>query len=116
MVFTIRKRITGTSTLYEVFKGDLKIGQRKCVTNRNYVACIVRTYSALNVHDKSIIDRHEVFSTWFGRADLIGKGNSRHLVNKPGISIAFIEPSEGEDSLLTVLRARYLTQPFSITP
>lgn len=77
--------------LFEVFRRDTgeKIGQRLS-THREYVACLVEEIGPLT---------KRVMETWFGRVDLIGRGQSRRYVGKPGIVVAYVE--EGQNAVNT---------------
>ena len=84
--FYMRKVYFGMKGMirYDIYMNDTKIDQR--VAKREYMACLVR-------HDpetgqasvKAVGNGNGIF---FGRPDLIGKGESRHYIGKPGIFIA----------------------------
>lgn len=86
---------------YQVFAnsgekvGEL-IGRRR--SDRTYVACLVvdmahpdrpMLYGGTN-------DVREGFTVthWFGRKNLVGKGDSRHLFGKPGVAVAYLNTEE----------------------
>lgn len=75
----------GITHVYTVFRVDtgapVKVGSR--VSNRDYVACSIGT-------------GFTVFETmnWFGRLDLIGKGESRFYHGKPGFYYAYLESTD----------------------
>lgn len=78
--YKITKTEKGKKILYEVFDNSgVKIGQR--MSTREYVACLVREDGSNGPYEMGL---------WFGRIDLIGKGDSRHSFGKPGIHVAYL--------------------------
>lgn len=79
--FRIKKTPKGTSYgqqvyLYEVIdRGDNVCGTRK--SPRTYVACVVQ------VSEDKVVPL-----TWFGRYDLIGKGESRRYIERSNVYVA----------------------------
>ena len=81
---TTKRRKNGSYiNTYEVFaESGEKICQRR--SPRDYVACLCRI--ELN---KAMYVGYA--SHWFGRKDLIGKGDSRHFINSPGYKVVHLK-------------------------
>lgn len=84
-MYTLTEKIKGNGkALYTVTDKDGKeVGTR--LSTRRYVACLVREEPGQKPY---------VMGTWFGRVELIGKGDSSHSVGQPGIVVVHLSKEE----------------------
>ncbi len=78
--YYITKRQMKSEFLYEVYGPEGKIGQRR--SQRTYVACAGITRSEGTT---------AYIRNWFGRKELIGKGESARYLGNPGAFIAMLK-------------------------